>query len=115
MGGHEEELPKRGHDPGGDTWYRHRVYLTAVGGSQVPGTHLHLKPTWSHAGASTGPEDEHTVSPRLALSHAGALSGEDTLLGTLSLVTIVACVHLSWLTFLSPVIPAESPGKLLEA
>lgn len=82
-------------------------------GSQVTGTHLHLKPTSSHAGASTAPEDEHTVSPKFALSHAGALSGEDAILGTLSLVVTVLCVHLSWLTFFSSVTPEESPCKLL--
>lgn len=64
-------------------------------------------------GPAQVPEDAHTVSPRFALSHSGALCGEDTFLGTLRLVAIVVCIHLSWLTSLSSVTPEESPCKLL--
>jgi hypothetical protein len=82
-------------------------------GSQVTEAHLHLKPTHSHARANQVPEDVHTISPRFALSHDGALCGEDAFLGTLSLVAIVVCAHPSWLTFLSSVTPEERPCKLL--
>lgn len=54
-----------------------------------------------------------TVSPGFALSQAGALSGEDTFLGTLSLVASVVCAYLSWLPFLGSGTPEESPRKLL--